>query len=355
MEIVPESVETAAGSGESADLLPVFRNPRSLLEASDGPPARDPGRWATLRRWPSIERHFVSAVLFACALVTVLTTAGIVVVLGSETFAFFRVSGVSPWRFLTGTDPDFEQMPVPATSGILPLIWGTVAIAIGSSFVALPIGLLSAIFLSEYAHPRLRAVLKPTLELLAGVPTIVYGFLALLLVTPALQALARSPMLAPLGLEVGGFNALSACLVVGIMIIPMVSSLSEDVLSAVPRDLREAAYGLGATRFEVATRIVLPAGLSGVLASFILAISRAIGETMAVTLAAGSVPNLTLNPLVSLETMTAYMVQVIGGESAPNSPERLSLYAVGMVLFLFTLALNMVSGWVLRRFREEYQ
>jgi phosphate transport system permease protein len=198
-------------------------------------------------------------------------------------------------------------------------------------------------------------VLKPTLELLAGVPTIVYGFLALLLVTPALQGLASSPLLAPLGLEVSGYNALSACLVVGIMIIPMVSSLSEDVLSAVPRDLREAAYALGATRFEVSTRVVVPAGLSGVLASFILAISRAIGETMAVTLAAGSVPNLTFNPLVSVETMTAYMVQVIGGESAPNSPERLSLYAVGMVLFLFTLALNMLSGWVLRRFREEYQ
>ena len=196
----------------------------------------------------------------------------------------------------------------------------------------------------------MRGVLKPTLELLAGVPTIVYGYLALLLVTPALRSLLR-----PLGLTVETFNALSACIVVGVMIIPMVSSLSEDVLSAVPRGLREAAYGLGATKFEVSTKIVLPAGLSGVTASFILAISRAIGETMAVVLAAGSKPNLSLNPLKSVETMTAYIVAVIGGEASPGSAESLSLFAVGLVLFLITLSLNIVSGYVLRHFREEYQ
>jgi len=287
--------------------------------------------------------------LLGCALLTVLTSIGIVLVLGTETVAFFQIGQVNPWRFLVGVEPEFDRLPIPRRSGILPLIWGTLVIAAGSSIVALPIGLLSAIFLSEYAPPKLRSTLKPTLELLAGVPTIVYGYLALLLVTPALKAL-----LTPWGVEVGIFNAVSACIVVGIMIIPMVSSLSEDVLSAVPRTLREGGYALGATRFEVATRIVLPAGLSGVLASFILAISRSIGETMAVVLAAGSMPNLSLNLFASIETMTAYIVQVIGGESAPDSPERLSLYAVGMVLFLFTLGLNVASGAILRRFREVY-
>ena len=198
----------------------------------------------------------------------------------------------------------------------MPLIWGTFVIAAGSSLIALPIGLLSAIYLSEYAPRRLRAVLKPTLELLAGIPTIVYGYLALLLVTPVLKAVFE-----PLGLRVETFNALERLHRRGVMIIPMVSSLSEDVLSAVPRGLREAAYGLGATKFEVSTRIVLPAGLSGVVASFILAISRAVGETMAVVLAAGMRPQITLNPLTSIETMTTYIVAVIGGEASYGEPE----------------------------------
>ena len=286
--------------------------------------------------------------LLGCAAITVVTTAGIVIVLGVETVQFFRVPGQSPIRFLLGTriDPNAN----PPVFGILPLIWGTMMIAIGSSVIALPIGLLSAIFLSEYAPRGVRAVLKPTLELLAGVPTIVYGYLALLLVTPILKAI-----LEPLGVSVDAFNALSACIVVGIMIIPMVSSLSEDVLSAVPRGLREAGYGLGATKFEVSTRIVLPAGLSGVVSSFILAISRAIGETMAVVLAAGLKPQLTFNPLVSIETMTAYIVGVISGEATPGSPEYLSLFAVGMALFLITLTLNIISGFILRRYREAYQ
>jgi phosphate transport system permease protein len=216
--------------------------------------------------------------------------------------------------------------------------------------IALPIGLLSAIYLSEYAPRGVRAVLKPALELLAGIPTIVYGYLALLLVTPALKA-----MFQPLGIRVETFNMLSACIVVGVMIIPMVSSLSEDVLSAVPRSLREAGYGLGATKFEVSTRIVLPAGLSGVVASFILALSRAIGETMAVVLAAGMRPQITLNPLVSIETMTAYIVAVTSGEASYGSPKYLSLFAVGMVLFAITLTLNILSSLVLRRYREVYQ
>jgi phosphate transport system permease protein len=223
-------------------------------------------------------------------------------------------------------------------------------IAAGSSLIALPIGLLSAIYLSEYAPRAVRMVLKPTLELLAGIPTIVYGYIALLLVTPVLKRL-----LEPLGLRVETFNALSACIVVGVMIIPLVSSLSEDVLSAVPRGLREAAFGLGATKFEVSTRIVLPAGLSGVFASFILAISRAVGETMAVVLAAGMRPQITLNPLTSIETMTTYIVQIIGGDASYGEPKYLSLFAVGLTLFAVTLTLNIISGLVLRHFREVYQ
>ena len=304
-------------------------------------------RWAGRSRLLAIQEAAVTAFLFFCAAVTVLTTAGIVMVLGVEAFRFFRQPEVSALDFFFGTklDPD----GTPPRFGILPLLWGTFVIAFGSSVIALPIGLLSAIYLSEYAPRKLRATLKPALELLAGVPTIVYGYLALLLVTPALRA-----VLTPLGFHVETFNALSACIVVGVMVIPMVSSLSEDVLSAVPRGLREAAYGLGATKFEVSTRIVLPAALSGVAASFILAISRAVGETMAVVLAAGSRAQITLNPLTSVETMTAYIVAVTGGEASDGSAEYLSLFAVGLSLFAITLILNVISNLVLRRFREVY-
>lgn len=315
------------------------------LASGGGPPgSTPPDLWVDRSRLRALESGVVGTLLVFCALLTVLTTACIVAVLGAETIHFFRVAGIGVSEFLLGTDVD------PPHFGILPLIWGTFVIAVGSSMIALPVGLLSAIFLSEYAPSRLRLLLKPTLELLAGVPSIVYGYIALLLVTPALKAL-----LGPLGLRVETFNALSASIAVGVMIIPMVSSLSEDVLSAVPRGLREAAYGLGATKFEVSTRVVLPAGLSGVIASFILAISRAVGETMAVVLAAGRTPNLTLNPLTSVETMTAYIVAVVSGEASPGSAEALSLFAVGLVLFLITLTLNIVSVIVLRRFREVYE
>jgi phosphate transport system permease protein len=310
--------------------------------------AAPPPRWAGPTPFRSIQEVGVLGFFFACAVVTVLTTAGIVVVLGVETVQFFRVSGESITGFLFGTELDPGASP--PRFGILPLIWGTMVIAVGSSIIALPIGLLSAIYLSEYAHRRVRMVLKPTLELLAGIPTIVYGYLALLLVTPVIKWLVS-----PLGVSVSTFNALSGCIVVGIMVIPMVSSLSEDILSAVPRGLREAAYGLGATKFEVSTRIVLPAGLSGVISSFILAISRAVGETMAVVLAAGSLAQISLNPFTSIETMTAYIVGVAGGEAEEGSAEALSLFAVGMSLFLITLLLNLISLLILRRFRERYQ
>jgi phosphate transport system permease protein len=295
-----------------------------------------------------MQEHAVTLFLFVCAAITVLTTAGIILVLGVETVAFFRTSQISLLAFFGGRvlRPDGN----PPLFGVLPLAWGTLVVAAGSSLIALPIGLLSAIYLSEYAPRAVRATLKPALELLAGIPTIVYGYLALLLVTPALRA-----ALNPLGFDVETFNALSACIVVGVMIIPLVSSLSEDVLSAVPRGLREAAYGLGATKFEVSTRIVLPAGLSGVVASFILAISRAIGETMAVVLAAGMRPQISLNMLSSIETMTTYIVAITGGEASYGTPKYLSLFAVGMTLFAITLGLNILSGLVLRRFREVYR
>jgi phosphate transport system permease protein len=304
-------------------------------------------RWAGPSRFTRAQEIAVRIFFFICAAITILTTLGILFVLGSETLAFFRKDGVSVGGFLFGTEttPDSD----PPKYGLLPMLWGTFVIALGSSAIALPIGLASAIFLSEYAPRSLRAALKPTLELLAGVPSIVYGYLALLLVTPVLKSI-----LEPLGLEVETFNVVSACLVVGIMVIPLVSSLSEDVLSAVPRGLREAAYGLGATKFEVSVGVVLPAALSGVVASFLLAISRAVGETMAVVLAAGSQPRISLNMLGSVQTMTAYIVAIMGGEAESGSAKYLSLFAVGLALFTVTLTMNLISQAVLRRYREVY-
>ena len=317
--------------------------------------AQDPGStpaeadlWLGHSHFLAFWEKAVTFGLIICALITVLTTVGIILVLGVQSFEFFSRAKVSLPEFLLGTE--LKPDAVPAKFGIVPLMWGTFLVAAGSSLIALPIGLLSAIYLSEYAPRPVRSVLKPALELLAGVPTIVYGYLALLLVTPMLKRLME-----PLGIRVETFNALSACIVVGVMIIPLVSSLSEDVLSSVPRGLREAGYGLGATKFEVSTRIVLPAGLSGVFASFILAVSRAVGETMAVVLAAGMRPQITLNPLTSIETMTTYIVQIIGGDASYGEPKYLSLFAVGLTLFGVTLILNIISGLVLRHFREVYQ
>jgi phosphate transport system permease protein len=319
-----------------------------MTTPSGEPEVELPRVWAGPSLWRLARESGVFGLLLVCTLVTVVTTAGIVGVLGFEALRFFQKSGIGLVSFLTGSEQDFVS--IPPKFGALPLVWGTFLIASGSSIIALPIGLLSAISLSEYAPRWVRAVLKPALELLAGIPTIVYGYLALVLVTPLLKA-----MLEPWGIQVDTYNALSGAIVVGIMIIPMVSSLSEDVLSSVPRSLREAAYGLGATKFEVSTRVVLPAGLSGVMASFILAVSRAIGETMAVVLAAGQLPQIDPNPLRSIQTMTAYIVQVIGGEASYDSPEYLSLFAVGATLFVITLAMNVASGLVLRRFREAYE
>lgn len=284
----------------------------------------------------------IAGVLFTCALVSVLTTVGIVIVLVTESLGFFREVPIVD--FLTGTQ--WSPLYTDQQFGILPLLNGTLLIAVGAMLIALPVGLTSAIYLSEYASSRFRGIVKPALEILAGIPTVVYGYFALLFITPVLRAVFPSA---------GVYNAASGAIVVGIMIIPMVASLSEDALSAVPRSLREAAYGLGATKFEVSTRVAVPAALSGITASFILAISRAIGETMAVTLAAGATPRMTLSFLESVQTMTAYIVQVSLGETPHGSIAYKTIFAVGLLLFCITLAMNVLSNRIRTRFREVYE
>jgi phosphate transport system permease protein len=281
-------------------------------------------------------------VLWACAVISILTTVGIVLVLIGETLAFLRE--VSIVEFLFGT----EWTPLFATQrfGVLPLVAGTMLVSGIAMAVALPAGLLSAIYLSEYANQRVRRVIKPLLEVLAGIPTVVYGYFALMFVTPALQVIIPG---------LSGFNALSPGIVMGIMILPLVSSLAEDALHAVPTGLREGAYALGATRMQTTIRVVVPAALSGISAAFILAISRAVGETMIVAVAAGQQPRLTANPLVPVETMTAYIVQVSLGDTPAGTLEYRTIFAVGMLLFLSTFLLNMVTAWLRERFREEYQ
>jgi phosphate transport system permease protein len=276
------------------------------------------------------------------ALVSVMTTVGIVAVLIFETFEFFREVPLTDFLFDTQWTPLFSDKHF----GIIVLASATFLITVIALAVALPIGLLAAIFLSEYASDHVRRIIKPTLEILAGVPTVVYGYFALLFVTPLLKRIFP---------EISGFNALSAGLVMGIMIIPTVASLSEDALYAVPRALREGAFALGATKREVITGAVLPAALSGITAAFILAVSRAIGETMIVAIAAGMNPRLTLNPLVPVETMTAFIVQVSLGDTPAYSLEYRTIFAVGMTLFLVTFALNVVSHWFVRRYREVYE
>ena len=284
----------------------------------------------------------IEALLLLCALLSVGTTAGIVVVLAVETVEFLRE--VPILEFLTGT----EWTPLFATQrfGVLPLVIGTLLVSAIALVVAMPMGLLGAIYLSEYAPDRVRRVVKPTLEVLAGVPTVVYGYFALTFVTPLLQRFIP---------DLSGFNALSPGIVMGVMILPLVSSLSEDAMRAVPRGLREGAYALGATRMQTSLQVVVPAAFSGITAAFILAASRAIGETMIVAIAAGQQPRLTASPLVPIETMTAHIVQISLGDTPQGTLEYRTIFAVGMLLFLMTLALNLVSGWLRARFREEYR
>ena len=279
--------------------------------------------------------------LFLCALLSVGTTIGIIAVLAVETAAFLREVPVVDFLFGTEWTPLFSN----PSFGVLPLVAGTTLVSLIAMLVALPMGLLSAIYLSEYANPRVRRVVKPVLELLAGVPTVVYGYFALLFVTPLLQQVI--PGLA-------GFNALSPGIVMGIMILPLVSSLSEDAMRGVPRGLREGSYALGATKMQTSLRVVVPAAFSGITAAFILAMSRAIGETMIVAIAAGQQPRLTLDPTVGIETMTTYIVQVSMGDTPQGTLEYRTIFAVGMLLFIGTFVLNLVSAWLRERYREEY-
>ena len=290
-----------------------------------------------MRRW----EFLIERGLLACALVSVATTVGIVAVLAIESFEFFQVAPLTEFLFGTEWTPLFADKHF----GVLPLVVGTVLVSSIAMAVALPMGLLSAIYLSEYAGPRVRRVVKPVLEVLAGVPTVVYGYFALLFVTPLLQQIIPS---------LAGFNALSPGIVMGIMILPLVSSLTEDAMRAVPTGLREASYALGATRMQTSLTVVVPAAFSGITAAFILAISRAVGETMIVAVAAGQQPRLTMDPRVPIETMTAYIVQVSLGDTPAGTLEYRTIFAVGMLLFLGTFGLNLVSTWLRDRYREEY-
>ncbi|MBL6662928.1 MAG: phosphate ABC transporter permease subunit PstC [Flavobacteriales bacterium] len=287
------------------------------------------------------KENIVEFLLKSSAAITILTTLGIIWVLLSESFTFFEE--VSIVDFLT----DDQWTPLFANKhfGIMPLISGTLLTTFIAVSVALPVGLTIAVYLSEYAPKKFRKTVKPLLEVLAAVPTVVYGFFALMVVTPFLQKLIP---------EMAGFNALSAGIVMGIMIIPFVSSLSEDALQAVPKSLRNASYGLGSTRFQTAFKVMVPAASSGIIVSVILAFSRAIGETMIVAIAAGQQPRLTANPLVPIETITAYIVQVSLGDVPHGSLEYRTIFAAGMTLFVFTFILNNISFWIRKKFREQY-
>lgn len=289
----------------------------------------------------SFMNRAMPVILFFCATISIFTTIGIVYILFSETFSFFDKVPFKDFILSDTWAPLFE----PKKFGIWPLLSGTLLITVIACLVAIPLGLAAAIYLSEYSSKKLRAVVKPILEVLAGVPTIVYGYFALTFMTPIIRELFPGT---------GVFNALSAGIVVGIMIIPMVCSLSEDAMSAVPQALRHGAYALGATRFEVALKIVVPAAFSGIVASSVLAFSRAIGETMIVTVAAGATPRLTADPLDSIQTMTAYIVQVSLGDTPHGSVEYGSIFAVGATLFVITFLLNIAAQYFARKFREEY-
>ncbi|HAM81454.1 phosphate ABC transporter permease subunit PstC [Ornithinibacillus bavariensis] len=283
----------------------------------------------------------IPILLFLFAIISILTTVGIVVTLLAETIEFFK--RVPIWDFFTGTVlKPLSQNP---QFGVLPLINGTIISSIIAMLVAGPIGIMAAIYLSEYASDRVRRVLKPLLELLAGIPTIVYGFFAFTFVTPLIRSIWP---------EVEATNILSPGIVMGIMIIPMIASLSEDAMTSVPNSIREGALGLGATKLETTFKVVIPAALSGIIASFVLGVSRAIGETMIVTIASGSSKNFTFDIAESMQTMTAYIVEVSGGEAAAGSTIYYSLYAVAMTLFVFTLLMNLLARFVSRKFREEY-
>jgi phosphate transport system permease protein len=328
------------------------------------PLAASPGKGGSLARRFTIRRASEQLIRFAlllCALISIITTLGIVIALvteaviplpgtGGKGTAFFQEVSLREFFGSTEWTPNYSGKQ--QHFGIWPLLSGTFLVAGIAAAVGLPIGILSAIYLSEYASPRVRSIIKPVLELLAGIPSVVYGYFALMFVTPYLL---RPIFQELLGLDVEIYNAFSAGIVVGIMILPMVCTLSEDALRAVPRSLREAGYALGSTKYDVSAKVVLPAAISGIVASFLLAVSRAVGETMAVVIAAGNNPKLTLNPLDSIQTMTSFIASISMGETPIGTIEYKSLYAVGLCLFCITLMMNMISQRVMRRYREVYQ
>ncbi len=322
------------------------RFPTTSLPRSRESPTRDLsllGRQKSVAARTLRERLIV-AMLALAATFSIFVTGTIIVILTKETLGFFAFPDVTLGEFFGS----FEWNPLLGSEkhfGIWPLVSGTLLVmAIAASF-ALPIGLITAVYLSEYASPRVRSVLKPALEILAGIPTVVYGFFALTVITPMLQKLTPA---------FGSYNAMSAGLATGIMVLPIVCSMSEDSLRAVPRSLRDGAFALGGTRFDVSVKVVIPAALSGIVAAFLLAISRAVGETMIVPLAAGGIAQITANPAAEVQTMTAYLVQIFLGDAPATGVEYKSSYAVAAMLFVMTFALTMVGQWTLRRFREEY-
>lgn len=288
-----------------------------------------------------IKEKTIEGILLLAALSSIFITVSIVIVLVSDALSFFRY--VSPVEFLTGTEwtPLFAE----PRFGILPLVTGTLLVTCIALIVALPIGITVAVYLSEYAPPRLREVTKPVLELLAAIPTVVYGYFALLFLTPLLQKLIPA---------LPSFNALSPGIIMGIMIVPYVSSLSEDAMKAVPMHIREGSYAMGATKLQTAFKVVIPSAFSGIAAAFIMGISRAIGETMIVAIAAGMMPNLTLNPIEPIQTLTAYIVQVSLGDVPHGTIEYSTIFAAGMTLFLITLLFNLIGFWLRKRIREVY-
>ncbi len=291
---------------------------------------------------PRIKEKVIEVGLASAAVITILTTIGIIWVLLSQTIDFF--SDVSIVDFLT--DTQWTPLFADKHFGILPLVAGTFLTTFIAILVALPVGLTIAVYLNEYAPKSFRKIIKPLLEILAAVPTVVYGFFALSVITPFLQSIIPG---------MAGFNALSSGIVMGIMIIPLITSLSEDALFAVPKSLREASYGMGSTRLQTAFKVMVPAASSGIIVSVILGISRAVGETMIVAIAAGQQPRLTMNPLVPIETITTYIVQVSTGDVAHGSLEYKTIFAAGMALFVFTFILNNISYWIKKKFQEKYE
>ena len=297
-----------------------------------------------LAKHPRIGETLIEGVLLLAGLISIAVTIGIVIVLVQDAIKFFELPEVTIYKFFTDT----VWQPQISRFGVLPLLSATLWVSFIAVLVALPLGLATAIYLSEYASTRARNTIKPILEVLAGIPTVVYGYFALTFMTPILRNIFGTD-------TVQIYNVASAGIVVGILIIPLVASLSEDALHAVPRSLREAAYGLGATKLETSLRIVVPGALSGISAAFVVGISRAVGETMIVSIAAGAGPNLSWNPLTAAETMTGYMVRISGGDLSYDSVDYLSIFAIGLVVFLLTLILNVVSQRIVRRFREVYE